>query len=364
MVKSSFIRRKKEKVAEVENDGEEIDNNGAGVQQALDAGVAGALAATFGLPCASTGGISFDEEGRISLLPNPFLSSHATARKPREELDIGTDPSPYFLKDPKTGAYLGLKMENIVDKASSRMNSSSRRRSSDAAAAATAAAAAAAAGPYGSSVAVGMFNRNKMKAPKGAARDLDGLADNSALYRDAEEAQRAAVAADAGAVAVASRRHRGRQQQQQQQQQQQKQKESGGGKGGGGVVHVQQGGPTSGRDHFDLPSTPMTEALRQDLRAVRMRAALDPSRFYKSHDHNPSRFVQVGTVVEGREEFATARLSKKQRRPNLVEEMMADERARNYAKRKYSAIQGDKQGKQQRFGQRKKPTKHITKQHM
>ena len=63
--------------------------------------------------------------------------------------------------------------------------------------------------------------------------------------------------------------------------------------------------------------------------------------------------MQVGTVIEGREEYTTARLSKKERRSNLVEEMMADERARAYTKRKYKAIQKEKQAKQ-RFGPRKK----------
>jgi hypothetical protein len=115
---------------------------------------------------------------------------------------------------------------------------------------------------------------------------------------------------------------------------------------------------TSGRGWFNLTATEMTEEVQQDLRALRMRSALDPKRFYKSHDR-PSKFVQVGTVIEGRHEFYSSRLTKKERRTNLVEELMADEKSRQYTKRKFSAIQSEKQ-KKQRFGPKRK-VRHQTK---
>lgn len=114
---------------------------------------------------------------------------------------------------------------------------------------------------------------------------------------------------------------------------------------------------TSGRHWFDLPGTEMTEELKQDLRAVRMRSALDPKRFYKAFDRPKGNFVQVGTVIEGREEYFSSRLTRKERRGNLVEELMADEQARRYTKRKYSSIQTEKQNKR-RFGQAKKGSAH------
>lgn len=109
---------------------------------------------------------------------------------------------------------------------------------------------------------------------------------------------------------------------------------------------------TSGRDWFDLPSAEVTDELKQDLRALRMRGALDPKRFYKSLDR-PSKFIQLGTVIEGRDEFFTSRLTKKERRTNLVEELMADEKARHYTKRKFSSIQNEKQNKL-RYGPKKR----------
>lgn len=101
---------------------------------------------------------------------------------------------------------------------------------------------------------------------------------------------------------------------------------------------------TSGKNWFNLTATAMTEELKQDLRAVRMRSALDPKRFYKALDR-PSKFVQLGTVIEGRGEYHSARLTRKERRTNLVEELMADEKARQYTKRKFNSIQTAKQNK-------------------
>jgi hypothetical protein len=109
---------------------------------------------------------------------------------------------------------------------------------------------------------------------------------------------------------------------------------------------------TSGKDWFNLAATEMTEELKQDLRAVRMRGALDPKRFYKAFDR-PSKFVQVGTVIEGRDEFFTSRLTKKERRTNLVEELMADVKARQYTKRKFNDIQKEKKNKRH-FGPKKR----------
>jgi len=116
-----------------------------------------------------------------------------------------------------------------------------------------------------------------------------------------------------------------------------------------------QSAVTSGKAWFDLPATAMTEEMKLDLRAVRMRGALDPKRFYKALDR-PGKFVQLGTVVEGRDEFYTSRLARKERRTNLVEELLADTKTRAYTKRKYNAIQ-DKTNNKQKFGAAKRGRK-------
>mmetsp|Transcript_30989 Transcript_30989/g.61328 ORF Transcript_30989/g.61328 Transcript_30989/m.61328 type:complete len:97 (+) Transcript_30989:61-351(+) len=85
-----------------------------------------------------------------------------------------------------------------------------------------------------------------------------------------------------------------------------------------------------------------------------MRNYLDPRRFYKSSDgRHASGVVQVGTIVEGNGiAGSSARLTKKERRANLTEEVMGDEKVQKYLKRKQGEIQvtnssGNKHWKQQ-----------------
>jgi Fcf2 pre-rRNA processing len=80
----------------------------------------------------------------------------------------------------------------------------------------------------------------------------------------------------------------------------------------------------AGAGWFDMQATPMTAELERDLLLIRNRNFLDPKRFYKSADKKPSKFVQAGTVIEGATEFYSSRLAKRQRRGNLVEEIMAE----------------------------------------
>ena len=75
-------------------------------------------------------------------------------------------------------------------------------------------------------------------------------------------------------------------------------------------------------------------------------------------DKKRSKFVQIGTVVKGPTEFFSSRLPKKQRRKTLVEELMANEQARAYSKRKYNEIQAQKQ-RRHRFGASKKRMKVL-----
>jgi hypothetical protein len=85
----------------------------------------------------------------------------------------------------------------------------------------------------------------------------------------------------------------------------------------------------AGEGWFGMQATPMTAELERDLLLIRNRNYLDPKRFYKSADNKkkPSKFVQAGTVIEGAAEFYSSRLVKRQRRGNLVEEIMAESSA-------------------------------------
>lgn len=94
----------------------------------------------------------------------------------------------------------------------------------------------------------------------------------------------------------------------------------------------------AGDGWFGMKPSVMTEDLKRDMQLIRNRNYLDPKRFYKSSDAR-SKFVQVGTVIEGTTEFYSSRLTKKQRRTNLTEEIMADDSAADYARNKYKRMQ-------------------------
>ena len=91
----------------------------------------------------------------------------------------------------------------------------------------------------------------------------------------------------------------------------------------------------------------MTEDLERDLTLIRNRNYLDPKRFYKSADsaHRGGKsqpLLQRGTVIEGPTEFYSSRLTKKQRRTNLVDEIMADRETAGWAQQKFRKMQQEK----------------------
>ena len=89
--------------------------------------------------------------------------------------------------------------------------------------------------------------------------------------------------------------------------------------------------------------TPMTNQLKTDLSLIRNRNYLDPKKFYKSADSFDGKILQVGTVIEGSTEYYSSRMTRKERRGNITEELMADANVRQYAKRKYLDMQMEKE---------------------
>ena len=102
-----------------------------------------------------------------------------------------------------------------------------------------------------------------------------------------------------------------------------------------------------------MKPTAVTEELERDMALIRNRNYLDPKRFYKSAD-NPrpgmKTVVQAGTVIEGPTEFYSSRLTKKQRRSNLVDEVMADPESAQWAQQKYKRMQQEKNEQSRKWG--------------
>ncbi|MCJ1307883.1 hypothetical protein MMC25_001531 [Agyrium rufum] len=101
---------------------------------------------------------------------------------------------------------------------------------------------------------------------------------------------------------------------------------------------------TAGSSWFDLPKTNLTPELKRDLQILGMRSVLDPKRHYKKENGKirPPEFSQVGTIIEGPTEYYSGRLLNRERRKNLVEDILAGEATTGRFKRKYEDIQKTK----------------------
>lgn len=99
---------------------------------------------------------------------------------------------------------------------------------------------------------------------------------------------------------------------------------------------------TAGKNWFDMPAPTITPDLKKDLQLLKLRSVIDPKRHYKkgySKLKTLPKYFQVGTVIEPASEFYTARLTKKERKANLADELLSDTNLFQYRKRKVQEIE-------------------------
>ncbi|XP_069467333.1 deoxynucleotidyltransferase terminal-interacting protein 2 isoform X2 [Ambystoma mexicanum] len=100
---------------------------------------------------------------------------------------------------------------------------------------------------------------------------------------------------------------------------------------------------TTGDGWFGMKAPELTDELKNDLKALKMRSAIDPKRFYKKNDRDGfPKYFQVGTVVDSALDFYHSRVPKKQRKRTIVDELLADSEFRRYNKKKYQEIMTEK----------------------
>lgn len=84
----------------------------------------------------------------------------------------------------------------------------------------------------------------------------------------------------------------------------------------------------------------LTPQLRNDLRLLKMRNVLDPSRHYKANDSKEiPRYFQVGRVVADSADFYSSRLPKRQQGQTLVDELLTNDQFQTYHRKKYLELQ-------------------------
>ncbi|XP_017880766.1 deoxynucleotidyltransferase terminal-interacting protein 2 [Ceratina calcarata] len=101
---------------------------------------------------------------------------------------------------------------------------------------------------------------------------------------------------------------------------------------------------TKGKDWFNMSAPELTPEVKHDLQVLRMRSVLDPKHFYKKNDLKAlPKYFQIGKVMDSPLDYYSGRLTKKERKKTIVDELMADAQFAKYNKRKYKEIIEEKQ---------------------
>ncbi|KAG5979831.1 hypothetical protein E4U55_004723 [Claviceps digitariae] len=98
---------------------------------------------------------------------------------------------------------------------------------------------------------------------------------------------------------------------------------------------------TAGSDWFDLPKTDMTPEFKREWQLLRMRGLLDPKHQKKALRANAPEYSQIGEVIAGPTDFYSSRLSRKERKNTILEEVL-DNVDKRKLQVKYAGIQRDK----------------------
>jgi len=90
---------------------------------------------------------------------------------------------------------------------------------------------------------------------------------------------------------------------------------------------------------YNMHRPHVTPEVKHELEMLQMRSGLDAKRFYKKNDRKtlPKHF-HIGKVIDSPIEFYSSRLTKKERKKTIVDELMADAEFMKYNKRKYKEI--------------------------
>ncbi|XP_043712264.1 rRNA-processing protein fcf2-like [Telopea speciosissima] len=103
---------------------------------------------------------------------------------------------------------------------------------------------------------------------------------------------------------------------------------------------------TAGKSWFEMPAPTITPELKKDLQMLKLRSVIDPKRHYKKGDTKSKtlpKYFQVGTVVESASDFFSGRLTKKERKATLADELLSDRSLGEYRKRKVREIEEQNQ---------------------
>ena len=82
----------------------------------------------------------------------------------------------------------------------------------------------------------------------------------------------------------------------------------------------------------------LTDEVKADLRAIRLRNQIFKNRFYKTNDSNKlPEYFQIGTVVDDPRDVAGRkdRWTKKERKGGIASQFLMDDEAQGFSKKKF-----------------------------
>ncbi|KAK0737075.1 Fcf2 pre-rRNA processing-domain-containing protein [Apiosordaria backusii] len=100
----------------------------------------------------------------------------------------------------------------------------------------------------------------------------------------------------------------------------------------------------AGKDWFNMPRTELTTELKRDLQALRMREVIANGKQYFKKDNRKDfipTYSQVGTIIAGATDGANQRLTRKERKRTIVEEVLSGSNTAKF-KSKFHEIQEKK----------------------
>ena len=88
-----------------------------------------------------------------------------------------------------------------------------------------------------------------------------------------------------------------------------------------------------------MPKVELTEELKADLKAIKLRNFIFPDRFYKANDSKLlPQYFQVGTIVTDKNDLRNERMTKKEAKGSIAEQFLKDDQSKGFSKRKYEKV--------------------------
>lgn len=108
----------------------------------------------------------------------------------------------------------------------------------------------------------------------------------------------------------------------------------------------------AGPNWFGMPKTTLTKEFKRDWQILRMRGMLDPQHHKKTLHSKAPKYSQVGEIIAGATDSFSSRLTRKEKKQTLLEEVMSTQ-DRDKLQTKYAGIMKKKQDGRKVFFQKR-----------